>query len=301
MPVEEDAIAPVVAIMLILAVIVTFMAVYNSTFLPSLKEQAEIEHLADVEEAFLKFAADMENAVSLGRDDFVIKERIPLGGGEIMLNSLKSGGTLRVQNESYPLIVVDAGGTVYNSTLVNISYEPVDNFWTDQGYSWQYGYVNVTKGTKTTPLEYTTMDALRERINTGAGPAVLATSFIDIDAWSSTGVNCTNITVDLVSFSAGESAFTSGNGIGTLELDSHIIETSHNVSSLSFTIPDNLLLNFSDIVADEVENACKNLNETYGNIDYEKIGETTHMLNMADPDSRPLIEIRQLEITVSAL
>ena len=55
------------------------------------------------------------------------------------------------------------------------------------------------------------------------------------------------------------------------------------------------------IVADEVENACKNLNETYGNIDYEKIGETTHMLNMADPDSRPLIEIRQLEITVSAL
>ena len=86
---SDEAIAPVVAGLLILAVIVTVLSVYFTTYVPSLKEEAEIEHLSSVEREFLSFSSDIENAVwqkTQGR----LSRNIELGGGDVFLSSIKS-------------------------------------------------------------------------------------------------------------------------------------------------------------------------------------------------------------------
>ena len=55
------------------------------------------------------------------------------------------------------------------------------NFWQDQGYQWQYGYINVTKyGTLITPLSYDTMDNVTNATESGS-LALFAKSFASVD------------------------------------------------------------------------------------------------------------------------
>ena len=92
--------APVVAAMLILAIGVTFFAAWNAYYVPSMKAQSEITHLRDVETGFLRFSSDIETAASLKRN-MRLSEPIPLGGGEFTFDAVKSGGLLRIQNDTY--------------------------------------------------------------------------------------------------------------------------------------------------------------------------------------------------------
>ncbi len=148
---KDDAVAPVIAVMLILAAIVTFLSVWNAVYVPSMKQSAEVGHLQNVESAFLHFSSDIERAASTRQDDLTLSEPVQLGGGDFFFNTLRSSGSLSVQNEQKPiyyLTLYDGTGTVVgelDGTLVNISYEPQGNFWQEQGYRWQYGYLNVTK------------------------------------------------------------------------------------------------------------------------------------------------------------
>jgi len=78
--VNEDAVSPVVAAMLILAIVVTFFAAWNAMYVPSMKAQSEITHLKDVESGFLRFSSDIETATSL-KKNMRMSEPIPLEGG----------------------------------------------------------------------------------------------------------------------------------------------------------------------------------------------------------------------------
>ena len=148
---KDDALAPVIAVMLILAAIVTFFSIYNTIYIPSMKESSEVEHLQNVESAFQHFTSDIDYAASSHQDHLTFSEPVQLGGGDITFNLLKSSGTLNVQDETnpiYTLSLTDRMGTpvaFVNGTMVNFSYEPTSNFWQDQGYQWQHGYINVTK------------------------------------------------------------------------------------------------------------------------------------------------------------
>ncbi|WP_062397620.1 hypothetical protein [Methanogenium cariaci] len=89
---DEEAVAPVVAVMLVLAVVVTFLAVYNASIVPSLKAEAEVMHIGgDVEESFLRFAADIDSAAGMKRP-VQLSESLVLGGGGY---AFERGGTLR--------------------------------------------------------------------------------------------------------------------------------------------------------------------------------------------------------------
>jgi len=172
---NDDAMAPVIAVMLILAIGVTVFAVYTSTYLPGLKQQAEIEHMKEVESGFTKFSSDIDQAFTFvklyGRNSsLVLSEQIPLGGGDIMLNSVKSRGNIRIQESELGNLTINDSkifisgpgyhpdGTVFPLTTVNFSYEPVHNFWVNKSYSWERGIVNVTQWPRSTPLNYYTMD-----------------------------------------------------------------------------------------------------------------------------------------------
>ena len=145
---KEDAVAPVVAAMLILAVVVTFFAAWNAYYVPSMKAQSEITHIKDVETGVLRFSSDIETAVSL-KKNLKFSEQIPLGGGDFSFDSVKSGGELKVRNASPAgyLRMNWTNGTESNPdnyfSLVRFSYTPVNNFWQDQGYDWRYGNVYV--------------------------------------------------------------------------------------------------------------------------------------------------------------
>lgn len=228
---REEALSPVVAVMLILAIAVTFYALVNATVIPQLKEQSEIEHLERVKEAFMRFDSDLRLAIAMERG-VVLKERIPLGGGDILVNTVKSGGTLRVQGMTpAPLEMTIDENESLSAGMVQVSYQPVSNFWQEQGYTWQYGYLNVTKrnGRVSTPLEYPRM----EDIDFGE----FANALLSLDR--DTSGACTLRYANLV---AGASDFASGSGVAALALDSeierHQAGASVNLSSTGAGAPE---------------------------------------------------------------
>jgi hypothetical protein len=242
---RDDAIAPVIAVMLILAALVTLLSIWNAIYVPSMKESAEIEHLQNVETAFVHFSSDIDQAVSSHQDSLVFSEPVPLGGGDTLVNQLKSSGALSVQNESEPIyaLTLSGGGTqtTINGTIVNVSYEPVSNFWQDQGYTWQYGYINVTKsGFLSTPLNYYNMTDVQNEINSHGSLQTFAQSFVAVSATANTtpllttngysvqNGNCTSIDILAVNVSASpQHNFVSSNGFGTLKLTSSVNTASY--------------------------------------------------------------------------
>lgn len=228
--VKDDAVAPVVAAMLVLAVIVTAFSAWNAILLPSLKQQSEMVQDREVQQAFARFSSDLATAVSLKRD-MTLSEPLPLGGGGVVFSPLTSSGTLRVENEPVRLyrILITEGGVrtpIANGRMVRFSYRPVGDFWQEQGYIWHYGFVNVTKGNSnigadgaamSTPLMFATMDDVynEESIGLFANNTIV----VETEPWYNSTGNCSRITITSMTFNpVYESSFVSSNGVGLLTL-----------------------------------------------------------------------------------
>ena len=262
---KDDAVAPVVAGMLILAIVVTFFAAWNAYYVPSMKAQSEITHIRDVETGFLRFSSDIETAASL-KKNMRLSEPIPLGGGEFTFDAVKSGGTLRILSvkEGYLRMTVINGTTpdTTRSTLrfSNYSYQPVNNFWQDQGYAWSYGYVNVTKGTLETPLQYARMDDVSYGM-TGA--------LFDLDFVPASGdpATCSRINVYVVNITpAAGQTLASGNGNGMLGLESTVMSQQFaNATSMTVRLNPDIPEGFRDALWDSV-NLRVNESTACGNV-----------------------------------
>ncbi|MDO9033877.1 MAG: hypothetical protein Q7U51_01560 [Methanoregula sp.] len=262
---NDDAVAPVVAAMLILAIVVTFFAAWNAYYVPSMKAQSEITHLKDVESGFLRFSSDIETAASL-KKSMRLSEPIPLGGGEFTFDAVKSGGTIRIlgEKEGYMRLTV-INGTIPETTssilrFSNYSYQPVNNFWQDQGYVWSYGNVNVTKGTLSTPLQYASMDDVSYGV-TGA--------LFDLDYVPSLGdpAKCSRMNVYAVNITpAVGHTLASGNGNGMLGLDSTVMSQQFaNATSMTVRINPDMPTGFRNALWNSV-NLRVNESLTCGNV-----------------------------------
>jgi hypothetical protein len=263
--VREDAVAPVVAAMLLLAIGVTFFAAWNAYYVPSMKAQSEITHLKDVETGFLRFSSDIDTAASL-KKNIRLSEPVPLGGGEFAFDAVKSGGTIRVlgEKEGYMRTSITNGSTVLTTSNLlhfsNYSYQPVNNFWQDQGYVWSYGNVNVTKGTLETPLQYTSMDQVTYGMTGGLFGLEAVPSPEDPSICSRMDIALVNITPD-----AGH-ALASGNGNGILSLGSTVVSQQFpNATGMTIRINPDLPEGFRDTLWDRVSqqsgesSACGNV------------------------------------------
>jgi hypothetical protein len=244
----DEAVAPVIAAMLVLAVIVTFFAVWNATAIPSMKAQSEVTHLHEVEEGMLRFSSDIDTAASMPAS-MKLSERIPLGGGDILYSATKSGGSLIVQREEPYMkieITVKDSPSPKNKTfyLSNISYQPTGNFWQDQGYVWSYGYVNVTKGQDSVPLEYPTMQDVKYDL-----AKVLFN--MNVDAYDNDHHNCSIINIKGVEILPSDAVNSvSGNGIGTLNLNS----TVKNSGTPFYNVTEIQINTFVSTVSDQTFN-----------------------------------------------
>lgn len=219
---KDEAVSTVIALMLVLGIIATSIAIYSATYLPGLKQQSEIEHSHEVADAFVRFGSDIDHVVSQKTSAWFARfsEPFSLGGGEVLLSPVRSSGTVTIEEE--PLVNV----TVTNNTqppknatasIVNISYVPSFTTWEPQGYRWEYGFVEVTKDERAVPQSsryHTRADALN-------GSDKFLGSFVDVTN-SGNGIEITM--VNLVPEN-GSSCIT-GSGIATLGLNATAEEVS---------------------------------------------------------------------------
>ena len=218
---RDDAVSPVVAFMLLLMVVVSFISVLNAYYIPSLKEQAEVQHLHEVEESFSKITPNMLQILTF-RKNLSMKETVPLGGGDVIFSSLKSSGYLEVKvGDPISLINVSVGNNPPMPNLTSaineskIQYKPVGNFWINQGYVWEDGLLNVTKGLRTTTLQFSdenTALTMNEKNNyyTQLRPQI---------SYSEHQNNISTMQIDLVNIQNVSSyRYINGNGIGNIQL-----------------------------------------------------------------------------------
>ena len=149
---KDDAVSPVIALMLILAILATCLAVYTTTYVPGLKQQDEITHSGEVKLAFERFASDIDNLIALGKPA-VYTEVLELGGGDVPLSPTKSSGTIEINTTVIGNYTV--GYETKDLNGIEISYTPSFTAWEKQGYLYKNGVVWITKDEKKTPAQLT--------------------------------------------------------------------------------------------------------------------------------------------------
>lgn len=149
----DEAVSTVIAMMLILAIISTCVAVYTTSYVPGLKQQDEIIHSEDVQLVFDRFASDVENVYSMGKPAQFV-EVFSLGGGSVLLSPAKSSGTVEINNVVIGKLKIP-GKPDCEITQANLTYTPSLTSWEKQGYVYENGMVWISKGTKRTPSSQT--------------------------------------------------------------------------------------------------------------------------------------------------
>lgn len=150
---KDDAVAAVVALMLVLAVIVTCLAVYTTSYIPSLKQQAEISHTDEVLYTFKGFSAEMDSIYATGE----LREYsnpLVLGAGDILLSPSKSSGTIEITGNPIGSLKVGTGSG-YTINSIDVSYTPSFTVWEPQGVHYENGVLWITKEDKKTPASLT--------------------------------------------------------------------------------------------------------------------------------------------------
>ncbi len=307
---RDDAVSSVVALMLLLAVIATFISLYATSYVPGLKEQSEIDQITSVKEAFIESSNDIGHIAS-EKIPASYGHLIPLGAGDILMSPEKSSGTLTVTDlGAFAEIRTEPSGTP-NATcgMVSIAFEPSYTFWEDQGYTWQYGYINVTKKGKTVPLtEFTMQDVLA-----GGKFSTFAESFIAFDDKgafnaSSGKEDLSSLTIDLVNIMPGTPSFASGNSPTNLQISACVSETSPiNTHYLNFTFTNStntIKTEFSKHPENKTEVYLRGLCRDYNATMQKKPGEVNghDVITLDFDNSTPpvAVTIRTVNISVSA-
>lgn len=214
---KDDAVSTVIALMLILGIVSTLVAIYSAAYLPGLKQQSEIEHSREVADAFARFGSDIEHVISQQKPAR-FSEPFSLGGGGILLSPVRSSGSLTIAQE--PLVnvtVTDINGTQITgaAALANISYVPSFTTWEPQGYCWEYGFVAVTKDGVAVPQSsrYNTISEARDNSSR------FLQSFVELTRSGD------DVEITLVNLSPKENgSFVTGSGIATLGLNATVFK-----------------------------------------------------------------------------
>ncbi|MBP2133483.1 hypothetical protein J2128_001437 [Methanomicrobium sp. W14] len=305
---RADAVSSVVALMLILAVIATFISIYATTFIPGLKQQSEIEQVEDVKESFIRFSNDIEHITS-GKSEGKYSEMIPLGAGDILMSPEKSSGALGVTGlGSMAEIYIDNGTEpVFSFGLVNVSYVPLYTFWEKQGYSWQYGYINATKDEKSTPLmKYTMDDVIKSDFKDFSESLV---SFRDEGVYNAVTdkYDLFSLSIDAVNITPGKERFVTGNSVSNLVVSSKTSEKDYvNVTKIEFLFENDTACpaksEFSGFTLNKTSDFLSSLHADYDNVNSLQVDpgkEGPDKLTLAF-GSNVTVSIHSVDITVSA-
>ena len=221
---SDDAISPVVSMLLMLTVLVIAVSLASATYLPDLKENAEIIHSSEVKDAFLSFSADVNHQYTSGYVS-ASSNVFSLGGGDIILSPSKSSGTVKVETVSLGTVAV--GGTSYQLNTVNVTYTPHQSIWNSPGYFYEKGVVWVTEdGVKIPALSSLNTESDASRYSNDV-----------TNSWiSEPRINGNTAVLDVVSLEADPSAnYASGSqDVVITIMPDNIEKYSADVNSVSF-------------------------------------------------------------------
>jgi len=306
---NDDAVSTVIAMMLILGIIVTLLAIYSATYLPGLKQQSEIEHSREVANAFVRFDSDIYYVIS-HKKPARFSEPFSLGGGDILLSPVRSSGLVTI--EERPLVNVTVTNTTDetmtgNVSLANVSYVPSFTSWEPQGYLWEYGFVAVKKDNVTVPQSsrYNTMDeALEDR---GAGFLRSLIKLVEVDPPD--GNPEVIITVVNLTTSKEGRSFITGSGIATLGVNAtaseSYLKTDDGIVLVDEIIFENCTAGdakVSEMMGEHLERLCtemvKSLGGTCTYVPPNDSSPQTHKLMFNNGD-KPTVTLRTVNVEVS--
>lgn len=140
---KEDGVSNVVSMLLMLTVLVIALSLASATYIPDLKENAEIIHSSEVRTSFLAFAADVNHQHASGYVSPASRV-FSLGGGDILLSPAKSSGTVALTTESLGSLSLSGVSPITINT-VNLTYIPHLSVWNSPGFSYEKGVCWVTE------------------------------------------------------------------------------------------------------------------------------------------------------------
>ena len=141
---KEDGVSNVVSMLLMLTVLVIALSLASATYIPDLKENAEIIHSSEVRTSFLAFAADVNHQHASGYVSPASRV-FSLGGGDILLSPAKSSGTVSLTTESLGSLSISHGTQNIEINTVNLTYVPHLSVWNSPGFSYEKGVCWVTE------------------------------------------------------------------------------------------------------------------------------------------------------------
>ena len=141
---KEDGVSNVVSMLLMLTVLVIALSLASATYIPDLKENAEIIHSSEVRTSFLAFAADVNHQHASGYVS-PASQVFSLGGGDILLSPAKSSGTVALNTESLGSLSISPGTQNIEINTVNLTYVPHLSVWNSPGFSYEKGVCWVTE------------------------------------------------------------------------------------------------------------------------------------------------------------
>jgi hypothetical protein len=163
MPVSsrDDALSEVVGFVLLLALIVVALSLYQVYGVPAAGRENEIAHMNQVKDRFVDYKIALDSLWLNDREGVLISTAFGLGTGAAttagsalsfpILSPAGSGGTLVVKSGGANLTIKGNGTPrLQDLPLGSLSYTSSNHYWVDQTWTYQMGAVFLTQEGNTT-------------------------------------------------------------------------------------------------------------------------------------------------------
>jgi hypothetical protein len=163
MPVSsrDDALSEVVGFVLLLALIVVALSLYQVYGVPAAGRENEIAHMNQVKDRFVDYKIALDSLWLNDREGVLLSTAFDLGTGAAttagsalsfpILSPAGSGGTLVVKSGGANLTIKGNDTTLLQDLpLGSLSYTSSNHYWVDQTWTYQMGAVFLTQEGNTT-------------------------------------------------------------------------------------------------------------------------------------------------------
>jgi hypothetical protein len=157
---HDDGLSEVVGFVLVLAVIVVALSLYQVYGVPAAGRENEIAHMNHVKDRFVDYKISLDSLWVNDRSGVLLSTAFDLGtgapatgGGGFVLPILSpagSGGTVTAKSGGANLTIEPAGKPPVTIPLGSLSYQSSNNYWVDQTWTYQGGAVFLSQEGGTT-------------------------------------------------------------------------------------------------------------------------------------------------------
>lgn len=157
---RDDALSEVVGFVLILALIVVALSLYQVYGVPAAGRENEIAHMNQVKDRFVDYKIALDSLWVNERNGVLLSTAFDLGTGAPatagsafalpILTPAGSGGTVTAKSGGANLTIEPAGKPPVTIPLGSLSYQSSNNYWVDQTWTYQGGAVFLSQEGGTT-------------------------------------------------------------------------------------------------------------------------------------------------------